>query len=441
MGQKKNINFGFRGWMLILYQAIAFVTYQVFTNYPLNILADMYGGAQTLSKVYSICAICGVIVQLVLAGVISRIKSIKTFGAVLGAITLILGLGIMTLPSGPLWMVCYAAENIISVLYATFSVGILVGQWFPTRKGTIMGIATFAFPLANGLIGPFAMKVFSKGFPDVTGAFLPFMIVFVIGWLIGLVFIRDYPEQCGAYRDNDKSLTPEIAKAIMLKEIEDKKTSVWTLPNTLKCRDFWFITIPVGTLLMFSVGMMTQSAAIIGNFEAELSFVGGYTGVMLMIMIFGCIGSFLLGVFDTRFGTKKAMLVSVVIMILAGVLGMIPNAISLLLSMICLALFMGASSNFGVSMAAQYWRREDFSRIFTTASPIGNIICSSGPMVIAMLMYSSFGYRSIFVVTAIAGVISLILLFLFKASHVKEVDDRYRAAAGKELDDALAGRK
>ena len=62
-------------------------------------------------------------------------------------------------------------------------------------------------------------------------------------------------------------------------------------------------------------------------------------------------------------------------------------------------------------------------------------------MVIAMLMYSSLGYQSIFVATVIVGVISLVLLLLFKASHVKEVDDKYRAAAGKELDDALVGRK
>lgn len=441
MNQKKTVNFGFRGWMLIIYQAIAFVTYQVFTNYPLNILADMYGGAQVLSKVYSICAIIGVLAQLAMAGLISKLKSIKRFGSILGAVTLLLGLGIMLLPAGPIWMLCYAVENVVSVLYATFSIGILVGQWFPTRKGTIMGIATFAFPIANGLIGPFAASVFAKGFPDVTGAFLPFFIVFVIGWIIGLIFIKDYPEQCGAYRDNDKNLTPEIAEKMMLEEIENKKTSVWRLPHTLACRDFWLITIPVGTLLMFSVGMMTQSAAIIGNFENELAFVGGYTGVMAMIMIFGCIGSFILGVLDTRFGTKFAMIISVVIMIISGILGTIPNAITLLISMICLALFMGASSNFGVSMAAQYWRREDFSRVFAAASPIGNIICSSGPMLIAMLMYSAGGYRTIFITTAIVGVISLILLLLFKPSHVKEVDDKYRKAAGKTLDDALVGRK
>ena len=272
--------------MLILYQAIAFVTYHVFTNYPLNILADFYGGAQRLSAVYSACAIIGVIAQLALANVIAKMKSVKVFGTVLGLITLVLGFGIMTIPfrSANIWLVCYALENVIAVLYATFSIGILVGQWFPRRKGTIMGIATFAFPLANGLIGPFAARVFLHGKPDVFGAFLPFFIVFIIGWLIGLIFIRDYPEQCGAFRDNDRTMTPEAAKQMMMQEIENKKTTVWTLGHTLRCRDFWLITIPVGLLLMFSIGMMTQSAAIIGHYRDQLNFVGGYTGVMLLIM-------------------------------------------------------------------------------------------------------------------------------------------------------------
>lgn len=441
--EKKTVNFGFRGWMLILYQAIAFVTYHVFTNYPLNILADFYGGAQRLSAVYSACAIIGVIAQLALANVIAKMKSVKAFGTVLGLITLVLGFGIMTIPfrSANIWLVCYALENVIAVLYATFSIGILVGQWFPRRKGTIMGIATFAFPLANGLIGPFAARVFLHGKPDVFGAFLPFFLVFIIGWLIGLIFIRDYPEQCGAFRDNDRTMTPEAAKQMMMQEIENKKTTVWTLGHTLRCRDFWLITIPVGLLLMFSIGMMTQSAAIIGHYRGQLNFVGGYTGVMLLIMIFGCIGSFVLGVLDTKFGTKKAIMISLLFMILAGVLGCIPHAVTLLFAMICLAVFMGASSNFGVSMAAQYWRREDFSSVFATASPIGNIICSSGPVVIARLMYSRLGYQSIFIATIAAGVIGMICILAFRPIHVKEVDDRYRRNAGKVLDDVLVGRE
>ena len=34
-----------------------------------------------------------------------------------------------------------------------------------------------------------------------------------------------------------------------------------------------------------------------------------------------------------------------------------------------------------------------------------------------------------------------ICMLLFKPAHIKEQDDKYRAAAGKEADEALAGRK
>ena len=130
-------------------------------------------------------------------------------------------------------------------------------------------------------------------------------------------------------------------------------------------------------------------------------------------------------------------------MLVAGILGAVssPEKPGLLVAaLICLALFMGASSNFTVSLAAQYWRREDFGTVFAAVNPIANLICAFGPMLIAILMISR-GYQMIFKTVAIMGVICVILMLLFSAKHVKEKDDKYRAAAGKELDDALVGRK
>ena len=444
MEQQKIRGFGFRGWMLIIYQAIAYITFQCFTQYPLNILADFYGGSQKVANIYSICAVVGILVQIVLAGVVARMKKIKLFGTILGAITLVLAFFVMTLPAGTGWDVCYALINVLSVLYATFALGILVGQWFPTRKGIVMGIATLAFPIANGLLGPFASAVFAKGFPDVKGAFLPFFIVSVVGWIIGLIFIKDYPEECGAFRDNNRNMTPEVAKAMMEAEIENKRTSVWTYLHTLKCKEFWFGTICVALLLSCSIGLMSQSNAIINNYAEELSFIGGYTGVMALVMIFGCIGSFVLGLLDQKLGTKKAMIISTVLMIIGGVLGLIDNAIALLLAMVFVAMFMGASSNFGVSCAAQYWRREDFSRIFTLSSPIGSMISSASPALIAALLFGATGYKGhagAFTFVAVSGVVALIVMLLYKPEHIKAMDDKYRAAAGKPLDDALVGRK
>ena len=439
MEQKKVRGFGFRGWMLILYQAIAYITFQCFTQYPLNILADFYGGSQKVANIYSICAVVGIVVQILLAGVVAKMKKIKLFGTILGAVTLILAFLVMTLPAGTGWDVSYAIINVVSVLYATFALGILVGQWFPTRKGIVMGIATLAFPIANGLLGPFASAVFAKGFPDIKGAFLPFFIVSVIGWIIGIIFIKDYPEECGAFRDNDRNMTPEVAKAIMEQEIENKRTSVWTYGHTLKCKEFWFGTICVALLLSCSIGLMSQSNAIITAYP-ELN----YTTVMALVMIFGCIGSFVLGVLDQKLGTKKAMIISTILMIIGGVLGLIDNPTALMIAMIFVAMFMGASSNFGVSHAAQYWRREDFSRIFTLSSPIGSAISSASPAVIAALLFGATGYKGhagAFTFVLISGVVALVVMLIHKPAHIKEMDDKYRAAAGKPLDDELVGRK
>ena len=439
MEQKKVRGFGFRGWMLILYQAIAYITFQCFTQYPLNILADFYGGSQKVANIYSICAVVGILVQIVLAGIVAKMKKIKLFGTILGAVTLILAFLVMTLPAGSAWDAAYAIINVVSVLYATFALGILVGQWFPTKKGIVMGIATLAFPIANGLLGPFASAVFAKGFPDIKGAFLPFFIVSVVGWIIGIIFIRDYPEECGAFRDNDKSMTPEVAKAIMEAEIENKRTSVWTYLHTLRCKEFWFGTICVALLLSCSIGLMSQSNAIITHYP-ELD----YTMVMALVMIFGCIGSFILGVLDQKLGTKKAMIISTILMIIGGVLGLIDNPTALMIAMIFVAMFMGASSNFGVSCAAQYWRREDFSRIFTLSSPIGSMISSASPALIAALLFGATGYKGhagAFTFVLISGVVALVVMLLYKPEHIKKMDDEYRAAAGKPIDDELVGRK
>ena len=79
--------------------------------------------------------------------------------------------------------------------------------------------------------------------------------------------------------------------------------------------------------------------------------------------------------------------------------------------------------------------------MFACLNPVANIFNAIAPTVIAFLLYTAFGYRLCFVVTAVCGAVSLVLILLFSVKHVKEVDDKYRAAAGKPLDDELSGRK
>lgn len=440
MEEKKGRGYGLRGWLLIIWIATAFLAYMVIGNYPLNMLSDMYGGQQKLSMIYTVASIIGIIIQIIASGKIGKMKSIKTFGVTMGVLSILTLIGIMFLPAGPVWLLVYALGTVLSMMYGTFALSILVGQWFPTKKGGVMGISTMAFPLGNGVMGVFAGLVFGAGgAPQIAKGFLPFLIIMIVGLVIGIAAVPDYPEEVGAFRDNNPNMTPEAAKAMMLQEIEDKKTTVWKLNHTLSTRDFWFLTVPAGFLLAASVGVMTQSSQIIG--AAGLGDKFGM--IMALIMVFGLLGSLILGFLDDKFGTKRAMLIASIVMVIAGILGVASKANGNLAlpALLCLAVFMGASSNFTVSLAAQYWRREDFSTVFGTVNPVANFINSFGPAAVGILMGVTGSYIAIFVGVVILGVISVILVLCFSAQHVKEKDDAYRKAAGKTLDDALVGRK
>ena len=70
---KLGINFGFRGWMLMIFEITAFLVFQAFGNFPMNMLADFYGGFEqqleaaettdryTIEDEYTeeICPLCG----------------------------------------------------------------------------------------------------------------------------------------------------------------------------------------------------------------------------------------------------------------------------------------------------------------------------------------------------------------------------------------------
>ncbi len=445
--QTKVRGFGFRGWMLFIYQFLAYIAMVAFTNWPMNVLGSTISGAAGQSEnfvanIYTAGYIVGVIIQLILSRSIGKLKSVKRFAAILGVIAMAFCCSITFInpfTSTWIWIICFFFTCVFIAMWCTFSIGILVGQWFPRRKGTFMGLVTIAFPAGNALITTFIASVFSaEGGPSMTMALLPYLIACIIGLIIGIALVPDFPEQCGAYRDNDKNMSPEIAQQMMLQEIENRKTTVWTFKETITSAAFWLLTLPMGFLLLTSIGIMTQSTTIIGTYFP----LGGtqFTLVTLSIAVIACIGSYVLGLLDTKFGTKKAMIIASCFMVAAGILGMIKTPGTLVAALLCLGVFMGASSNFTVSGVVQYWRIEDFPSVFARVNPLANFIQAFAPAIVAAILFS-LGYNFDFLLTGILGLASVIMLLIFKPSMVKNKDDKLRAAVGKPVDDLLAGRK
>ena len=473
MEKKKSIGFGGRGWLLVFYQMFAYAAFSAFTSYPQNTLGADFISTQVLTWVYTGASIVAVILQFfVFAPRMGRIKSIKWMGLIFGFITIASALGVMLIPGDPtgknigtivFWYVAYVILTISSVLWSSFFVTVLIGNWFPRRRGTVMGIATFAFPIVNGLL--LTVFMFASGTYGRFWAFSPFLLIAIIGILFCLLFITDYPEQCGCFRDNDKNMTAEVANAMLMAELEAKKNTVWTRKKVFGLRDTWFLVLSEAFILLSSVGMMVQIVSVLGEYEGELSalafstmdsgmflflcFGQGSFTILTGISIFALLGSWLLGMIDTKFGTKTAIIITACIMFIAGVLGAVHNVYCILIACLCLALFMGAASNYGLSGFARYWRREDFASVFAACAPVGCILQAFGPTFISTLAtveglklggLTLSGYSVSFAFVAFLAVVSFILILLFNPKHVIEVDNKLRAERGLVVDDELVKR-
>ena len=475
--EKKSIGFGARGTMLLIYQFLAYCAYCAFTNFPQNLLSDFFGGTNVTTLMNLIGSMLGyVITYFVVAPNIGKIKNMKRVGIIIGLVSLVFCAGVCLIPAEQrvLWCICFVCVLITTQLWACFFVTQLIGNWFPRRKGTVMGIVTMAFPLVTGIcLGLFASHFFGMVFGQGVDFTLARVIAFSPYWIAGLVaiivcalFLKDFPEQCGAYRDNDKSFTPEMANEMLMKELEARKNSCWKRSKIWGCKDWWMQAIPTALLLACAMAFMVQIMPVLqskGDALNVLAIPGfslmadGYNAVLFGLSIFAMFGSWLLGVLDTKYGTKTAVFITSIIMLIAGGLGMIDNIWCTVAACWLLGLFMGASSNFGLSSIVRYWRLEDYPSVMSGAPPVSTIIGAGFPFLVSVISRIGLtpeqindlnngvegavaNYKYSFLFVAIMAVVCIVCNRLFSPRGIAEYDRKLRIEAGLEPDNVLFDR-
>ena len=433
-------NYGWRGWMLIIYAFSSMIAFMVFTNYPQNILADYYGAGNPnlLTSIYSICNLVSIPIGFVVKYLVGYIKNIKKFSSAWGTLTLLFAVVMLiatpTTPSGhTIIVICYIAVCILSPLYANYLTGVVVGQWFPTKKGAVMGIATIAFPVGNMFVG-YCMGWFMKT-NSAFLAFLPFLAVVAIGIILSCTTFADFPEQNGCFRDNDPNMTKERAEEMMKQQIENKKHALWNPGRCAASLGFWFVSLallPAG----ISAAMMAQSFIIVST----SGLMNQFATVMLIVGIVAAVGSWLVGVVDNKFGTRKAIILEMIIMLLSSILGFVGGPVCTWISMILLGIYMGAGSNFPVSAIYQWWRPEDFSKVSASSGVVTGVIGALLPILIRSQVAASGSPFFAFLVQGIGALIGLVCMLIFRGTWIKKRDDQYREKAGLPLDDYLTER-
>lgn len=410
-GNKNSIfRFGGWGWFTILYCLLMFFLYVGMCNDGANISAPNVAAALgvengVIMNMNSIAGVVGV-VFFIIAGQINQKIGPRITSGIFTIVAGIAYIAACNAPSVILYCVamCFVYGGIMSAGYVAG--GTLVANWFPKKKGIVMGYTTMGHNFASAfyvqivsiLIGPTVLKNIGMGV-------VPIGIAAIVLGIVGFIFVRDTPFERGLNPDNvsDKVYSEEYADA--------NEESGWTTGRLLKTKELWLAAITTGFFQICSVGVMSQ--LVLRN--VELGFTQQTAmNVMTVLALGGVVGSWLVGVIDEKMGTKKTMVLFGVWYCVALLLNF--TAVDKVTPLVYASLFMiamgiGGSANFTTSLPASIFGRHGFDKVNSVIFPIQGIVTALCFAVNGIVQLATGGQiRMAYMVFAVVAIVNSLLV-------------------------------
>ncbi len=311
------------------------------------------------------------------------------------------------------------------VLWMQFANNTITSNWFPRKKGVVIGITTIGLVVGSGFGSPlFASMMENLG---LTTSYLIMGGFGLVLTLVGAFVFPEYPEQRGCFPDNDKSMTREQAERELAEGEAILAKSPWTPSRMLTVKETWLVALSTGFLLMFATGAMAQMVPrlLAGGYSMDAAM-----SIMVIGAVAGCIGSYLCGLLDGKIGPKKAMIITLILAAVGAALNIVHNYIAICVSLAIIGAAMGGAANYLVSMTTSYWGRYNFQKAYGTLLTINQIVAMSGAAAFAY-MAKFFGYTVTFVVFGILMLVSAIMVLPVKEGFVEKAEAAFAAKEKK----------
>ena len=364
-------NFGI-GWGTILYCLLMFFLYVGMINDGTNVLAPAAaancgvepGTIITMNGYAGMIAVIGFII----AGQINKKIGPRLTSAICLIISGVTYIGCGNATSVMLYTVCMTlcATGMMSAGYVAG--GTLVANWFPKKKGIVMGYTTMGHNFASAFY-----VAFMRGLIETMGSmnkasWLPGVAAIILG-IVGFIFMRNTPQERGINPDN-------VSDEVYASEYDTAEDdSDWTTIKLLKTKETWFAAIFTGLFQICSVGVMQQ--LVTRNIRDFGMTQGAALTLMTIVALIGVFGSWIIGVIDQKIGTKKTMqffgiwyAAALVINVLAkGQVGLL-----FYLSILMIGMGIGGSANFTTSLPTSIFGRQGFDKVNSVVFPIQGFV-------------------------------------------------------------------
>ena len=364
-------NFGI-GWGTILYCLLMFFLYVGMINDGTNVLAPAAaancgvepGTIITMNGYAGMIAVIGFII----AGQINKKIGPRLTSAICLIISGVTYIGCGNATSVMFYTVCMTlcATGMMSAGYVAG--GTLVANWFPKKKGIVMGYTTMGHNFASAFYVAIMTGLIATMGSMNKASWLPGVAAVILG-IVGFIFMRNTPQERGINPDN-------VSDEVYASEYDTAEDdSDWTTIKLLKTKETWFAAIFTGLFQICSVGVMQQ--LVTRNIRDFGMTQGAALTLMTIVALIGVFGSWIIGVIDQKIGTKKTMqffgiwyAAALVINVLAkGQVGLL-----FYLSILMIGMGIGGSANFTTSLPTSIFGRQGFDKVNSVVFPIQGFV-------------------------------------------------------------------
>lgn len=411
--KKGSSNFGKKGWIIVLISMIYFYLSSAVTSdgaNTINAVMMQKFGLSNLAPLTLGQTLGGwlTVATIPIFTTVATKKGAKSVIVVALALFGICTYFIFNAASVLIYQIAVTVACATLVGFSMVGTGMLGANWFPTKKGLYMGWATFGIPIAAASVNLMMSKMMTvMPFENIAWFFIT---VTVVSLVLTLMFVKNNPEEAGAFPDNDRTMTAEKAKAIAAEAEHLKATSPWTTKKVLALKATWMIACGWGLMMMGASGIISQFVAAGISWGHPMEYPIYLLTVMFPIGIFA---SWFIGFIDDKWGTKAASIFVCGMLIFGAVVAGLwgTNGVALALGGGCFMGAMSGGNNLTMSVTGTKFGRFDFNNAWAVISVLTKIISATGVVGVSILA-GKLGYTGAYLIVAGTVLVAAVIIAL-----------------------------
>ncbi|MDR1432152.1 MAG: MFS transporter [Propionibacteriaceae bacterium] len=418
---KKWLNFGHRGWMVIIIEGLLICVAAGSVSHGLNIitptLSARYGIDNNLLLYWATPATFG--------GVLGAYVLAKTTEKYGSKLNIMVSLAVCGLAFGLLgtlgstvegFFVAYFIVNFFGTGYGYVGGLTLVNMWFPKKKNTALGFVTMGQTMSTGIYVPLLAWFISLAGPEHPewGFWGMAVIMFALMGVVAIA-VKNLPEEAGSTPDNEPMTPAEVAAS---RAAAANFKPVYTTWQFLKMKDIWLMAIGTGCVYIMLVGVMSQMVPR----QMSIGIEQPQAVLNLSIAAFiGVPGAFIWGWLGQKLSSKTTIIIyscwwiaSIAINAYFSL-----NPVTLWISLVMLGFSFGGATNLATSLVADKFPRSAFIGANAVVQPLQGIVRSAATSILAFGLQHFGGpdpanpdYAGPYTILIAVGVVGVVLFLL-----------------------------